>query len=183
MIRCEGRRAERCLRLLGRFGRQLTARTSCLQTLTRALTGAADCPDPQHLPVHAPGLRGQPAMARMRRACLASAVRAASARNCEILRSLRVISIVGMLPAPRINGMPHRVTFATLWESPQESGSRAVGIGFPMRDSAGHGQRGWWPRSLRARNSAVTGLYAIASCAAQYGQPLTAASPQKRISL
>ncbi len=39
------------------------------------------------------------AIARMRRACLASAVRAAAARNCEILRSLRVISIVGMLPS------------------------------------------------------------------------------------
>src|SRR6202022_4012178 len=58
------------------------------------------------------------AIARMRRACLASAVRAASARNCEILRSWRVISIADMLPAPRINDMLHRVTFATAWESP-----------------------------------------------------------------
>src|ERR1700730_7724702 len=39
----------------------------------------------------------------MRRACLASAVRAASARNCEILKSWWVISIADMLPAPRIN--------------------------------------------------------------------------------
>src|ERR1700675_1267527 len=68
------------------------------------------------------------AMARMRRVCLASAVRAASARNCKILRSLRVILIVDMLPAPRINDVLHRVTFAALWESPQESGSRAVGM-------------------------------------------------------
>src|SRR5208282_1841049 len=58
------------------------------------------------------------AMARMRRACLASAVRAASARNCEILRSWRVISIADMLPAPRINDVLHRVTFAAGWESP-----------------------------------------------------------------
>jgi hypothetical protein len=57
-------------------------------------------------------------------------VRAASARNFKTLRSLRVISIVGMLPAPRINDVLHRVTFATLWESPQESGSRAVGTTF-----------------------------------------------------
>src|SRR6202022_831691 len=59
------------------------------------------------------------AIARIRRACLASAVRAASARNCEILRSWRVISIADMLPAPRINDMLHRVTFATAWESPR----------------------------------------------------------------
>ncbi len=56
-------------------------------------------------------------MARMRRACLASAVRAASARNCEILRSWRVISIADMLPAPRINDMLYRVTFAAGRES------------------------------------------------------------------
>jgi hypothetical protein len=43
-----------------------------------------------------------------------SAVRAASARNCEILRSWRVISIADMLPAPRINDVLHRVTFATV---------------------------------------------------------------------
>src|ERR1019366_3632808 len=57
------------------------------------------------------------AMARMRRACLASAVRAASARNCEILRSWRVISIADMMPAPRIIDVLHRVTFADGWES------------------------------------------------------------------
>src|ERR1035437_7102865 len=57
------------------------------------------------------------AMARMRRACLASAVRAASARNCEILRSWRVISIADMMPAPRIIDGLHRVTFADGWES------------------------------------------------------------------
>src|ERR1035437_1857282 len=56
-------------------------------------------------------------MARMRRACLASAVRAASARNCEILRSWRVISIADMMPAPRIIDVLHRVTFADGWES------------------------------------------------------------------
>src|SRR5208283_57642 len=59
------------------------------------------------------------AMARMRRACLASAVRAASARNCEILRSWRAISIADMLPTPRINDVLHRVTFAAGWESPR----------------------------------------------------------------
>src|ERR1700731_2498588 len=59
------------------------------------------------------------AMARMRRACLAAAVRAASARNCEILRSWRVISIADMLAAPRINDLLHRVTFAAGWESPR----------------------------------------------------------------
>jgi uncharacterized Zn-finger protein len=37
--------AERRLRLLGRFGRQRTTRTSCSQTLTRAVTEAADRPD------------------------------------------------------------------------------------------------------------------------------------------
>src|ERR1700730_847975 len=68
------------------------------------------------------------AMARMRRACLASTVRAASARNCEILKSWCVISIADMLPAPRINDMLHRVTVAVVWESPQESGSQAAGI-------------------------------------------------------
>src|SRR3984893_4339961 len=68
------------------------------------------------------------AMARMRRVCLASAVRAAAARNCEILRFWRVISIADMLPAPRINDVLHRVTLAAVWESPQESGSQAVGI-------------------------------------------------------
>src|ERR1019366_6059626 len=57
------------------------------------------------------------AMARMRRACLASAVRAASARNCEILRSWRVISIAVMMPTPRIIDVLHRVTFADGWES------------------------------------------------------------------
>src|ERR1700724_1377351 len=67
-------------------------------------------------------------MARMRRARLASAVRAASARNCEILKSWCVISIADMLPAPRINDMLHRVTVAVVWESPQESGSQAAGI-------------------------------------------------------
>src|ERR1700724_4252437 len=68
------------------------------------------------------------AMARMRRVCLASAVRAAAARNCEILRFWRVISIADMLPAPRINDVLHRVTLAAVWESPQESGSQAAGI-------------------------------------------------------
>jgi hypothetical protein len=53
----------------------------------------------------------------MRRACLASAVRAASARNCEILKSWCVISIA-----------EHRVTIAAVWESPHESGSQAVGM-------------------------------------------------------
>src|ERR1019366_8381600 len=57
------------------------------------------------------------AMARMRRACLASAVRAASARNREILGSWRVISIADMMPAPRIIDVLHRVTFADGWES------------------------------------------------------------------
>src|SRR5450759_3700541 len=57
------------------------------------------------------------AIARMRRACLASAVRAASARNCEILRSWRVISIADMMPAPRIIDVLHRVTFTDGWES------------------------------------------------------------------
>src|ERR1700736_4196981 len=33
-----------------------------------------------------------------------------------------------MLPAPRINDVLHRVTLAAVWESPQESGSQAVGI-------------------------------------------------------
>jgi hypothetical protein len=68
------------------------------------------------------------AMARMRRACLGSTVRAASARNCEILRSWCVISIAEMLPALRINDMLHRVTFAAVWESPKESASQAVGM-------------------------------------------------------
>jgi hypothetical protein len=41
------RRAERRLRSLGRFARQLTTRTSCSPKLIRPLTGAADCPPPQ----------------------------------------------------------------------------------------------------------------------------------------
>src|ERR1700730_18069286 len=59
------------------------------------------------------------AMARMRRACLASAVRAASVRNCEVLKPWGVISTADMLPAPRINDVLHRVTFAAVWESPR----------------------------------------------------------------
>ena len=47
-------------------------------------------------------------------------------RNWEILKPWGVISIADMLPAPRINDMLHRVMFA-IWESPQESGSRAAG--------------------------------------------------------
>ena len=62
------------------------------------------------------------AMARMRRACLASAVRPASARNYKTLRSLRVTSTAGRPPAPRIGGMPHRATVAAAWESPESSG-------------------------------------------------------------
>ncbi|MGH6811726.1 MAG: hypothetical protein ACREDM_05080 [Methylocella sp.] len=50
---------------------------------------------------------------------LASPSRAASARNRETLGSWRVISMTGMPPAPRINGVPHRVTFAAVWESPR----------------------------------------------------------------
>jgi hypothetical protein len=38
-------RAERRLGSLGRFARQLTARTSCSAKLTRPLPGAADCPE------------------------------------------------------------------------------------------------------------------------------------------
>src|ERR1700730_874564 len=75
-------------------------------------------------------------MARMRRARWASAVRAASARNCEILKSWCVISIADMLPAPRINDMLHRVTVAVVWESPQESGSQAAGIIRTIRSAA-----------------------------------------------
>ncbi len=84
-------------------------------------------PVAQRLPIHAPGLCGQPPRRPIqphgnrqkgRRACLASAVRAASARNCE-LRSWWVISIADMLQAPRINDMRQRVTFAAVWESPR----------------------------------------------------------------
>ncbi len=39
-------------------------------------------------------------------------------RNCEICRFWGVISIASMLPAPRINDVLHRVTFAAVWESP-----------------------------------------------------------------
>ena len=66
------------------------------------------------------------AMARMRR--LASAVRAAAARNWEIRKPWGVISTADMLPAPRINDMLHRVTFAAVWESPQESDFREAGL-------------------------------------------------------
>jgi hypothetical protein len=48
-----------------------------------------------------------------------------------------VISTVDMLPAPRINDVLHRVTFAAVWESPQESGSRAGGIMAPGAPSGG----------------------------------------------
>jgi hypothetical protein len=50
------------------------------------------------------------AIARLRRAFLASAVRAASARNCEILRSWRVISFADML-----FGNPPGVKFLGGW--------------------------------------------------------------------
>jgi hypothetical protein len=49
-------------------------------------------------------------------------VHAASARRRENLRSWRVISLAGRLQAPRINGMLHRVTFASLWDSPRSPG-------------------------------------------------------------
>src|SRR3979411_408469 len=79
------------------------------------------------------------AIARSRRACLASAARPASARNCEILRSWRVISIADMLPAPRINDMLHRVTFATAWESPR---SQVLGrLTHGLRRECGQGRR------------------------------------------
>jgi hypothetical protein len=84
------------------------------------------------------------AIARMRRAGLASAVRAAAARNCEIRRSWRAISMADMLPPPRINGMLHRVTFAANWESSQESGSRAVGM-----------SRGFGPAAMRLHSKAM----------------------------
>ena len=51
------RRAERRLRLLGRFGRQLTTRTSCSQTPNRGLTVAADCADP-HQPQRSKSMSG-----------------------------------------------------------------------------------------------------------------------------
>jgi hypothetical protein len=51
-----------------------------------------------------------------------------SRKVCRSMPPACVISIVGMLPAPRINDVLHRVTFAAIWESPQESGSRAVSI-------------------------------------------------------
>src|ERR1019366_3325913 len=95
------------------------------------------------------------AMARMRRACLASAVRAASARNCEILRSWRVISIADMMPAPRIIDVLHRVTFADGWEShrsqvlrrlvldPSRSG-RCFVCPFSLCDALEARGRVWW---------------------------------------
>jgi hypothetical protein len=46
-----------------------------------------------------------------------------------------------MLPAPRINGMLHRVTFATLWESPQESGSRACAAAIRSQSAGQFRQR------------------------------------------
>src|ERR1700704_1011513 len=64
-------------------------------------------------PTSPPRSIGLMAIARMRRACLASAVRAASARNCEILRSWRIISIADILTAPRINDMLHRACAAS----------------------------------------------------------------------
>ena len=59
---------------------------------------------------------------------LGVSLRAVSAHNCEIRKPRGVISPADMLPAPRINDVLHRVTFAAVWKSPQESGSRAVGI-------------------------------------------------------
>src|SRR5476651_761904 len=102
------------------------------------------------------------AMARMRRACLASAVRAASARNREILGSWRVISIADMLPAPRIIDVPHRVTFADGWES---HGSQVLGrlvsplnwSGFHIRGRDAH----CWapPAQIRANPIRALGSY------------------------
>jgi hypothetical protein len=39
-------------------------------------------------------------------------------RNCEIRRFWGVVSIADMLPAPQINDVLHRGTFAAVWESP-----------------------------------------------------------------
>jgi hypothetical protein len=59
-----------------------------------------------------------------------------------------VISTADMLPAPRINDVLHRVTFAAVWESPQESGSRAVGI---RASKSSHDSRGLVRRLGRRR--------------------------------
>ena len=92
------------------FGQtRLTPRPGPVRQPSQAIRVVAMHPVAQRLPVHGTGLRGQhPRMpiqhhgnGQNARACLASAVRAASARNCEILRSWRVISIADMLPAPR----------------------------------------------------------------------------------
>src|ERR1019366_1626314 len=68
------------------------------------------------------------AIARMRRACLASAIRAASARNCEILRSWRVISIADMLPRSPNQQQDESSHVCGCLGIPQESDSRALGI-------------------------------------------------------
>jgi len=88
------------------------------------------------------------AMARMRRVCLASAVRAAAARNCEILRFWRVISIADMLPAPRINDMLHRVTFAAVWESPRSQVLGQLVLGPVAHGSLATGEGGCDRREL-----------------------------------
>src|ERR1017187_10210132 len=68
------------------------------------------------------------AIARMRRACLASAIRAASARNCEILRSWRVISIADMLPRSPNQQQDESSHVCGCLGIPQESDSRALGM-------------------------------------------------------
>src|SRR5450631_3355332 len=68
------------------------------------------------------------AIARMRRACLASAIRAASARNCEILRSWRVISIADIPPRPPNQQQDESSHACGCLGIPQESDSRALGI-------------------------------------------------------
>src|SRR3981081_220080 len=93
------------------------SRRRCSDEPSRAASG-----DPFHRPAPPIDADAHPAPLQSpesARASCGSPSRPASARNCEILRSWRVISIADMLPVPRINDMLHRVTFATAWESPR----------------------------------------------------------------
>ena len=81
------------------------------------------------------------AIARMRRACLASVVRAAAARNCAMLQIFAYDLDCRHAALRRINDSRHRLMSTAVWESP---GVRFLG--------------GWYDSDLvpSVRNVAVT---------------------------
>src|SRR3984893_16623970 len=98
------------------------SRRRCSDEPSRAASG-----DPFHRPAPPTDADAHPAPWQSPE-CAAPAWRQPSAPPPPAAKYWRVISIADMLPAPRINDMLHRVTFATAWNPPQESGPWAVGM-------------------------------------------------------